>query len=64
MKATGFVAWLKDKRFFHPILIGDINQCKGPNHIGLYKDARILDRIIDMTLRGKMNNAANIIFSK
>lgn len=64
MKTAVLITGLKLVRRFHPGIARNIQQRKRTDNIRLNKGFRTGNRIIDMALGGKMNNAADIVFRK
>ena len=64
MKTAVLITGLKLVRRFHPGIARNIQQHKRTDNIRLNKGFRTGNRIIDMALGGKMNNAADIVFRK
>jgi hypothetical protein len=49
------------KRFFHPVFIRNVDEGKGTVDVGLDKDTRIFDAVIDMALGSEMDDASDVV---
>ena len=64
VKPASFIRFTVDKRFFHPLLVGDIQKRKSTVDIRFYENTGVFDGVVHVTLCRKVDHAANIIFVK